>query len=454
VITASNTSTRRPVTRWLVALLLVMHPGRAAWARQAPTIPDTPAGRTLSDFLDAFNTADRAKLDAYVKMHDPTETVDDLATFGAQTGGFTLLSIVASAPDYISFRVRHKADGGEVLGTFVVGHTVPHRVESWTLRTLPAGATIDTTPLDAVSRGKVIDAISAQLTGYYVYPEVAERMVQAIQDHQRQGYYNAVTNGAQFASLLHADLFAVSKDRHVSVDFNPVVVPGRRAGGEAPHAPTPADVERHRLRLEHSNCQFTRVEILPRNIGYLKFNQFMDPEVCGATVTAAMAFIAHTDAVIVDLRENGGGDPAMVQLIASYFFDHSVRLSDLYNRHDGTITQYWTLPFVTGTRILAPLYILTSRHTFSGAEAFSYDMQGLKRATIVGETTGGGAHPVDGMPAGDHFTVGVPFARPINPVTKTDWEGTGVVPDKKMPAAAALDSATKLAEDRLTARQP
>lgn len=202
--------------------------------------------------------------------------------------------------------------------------------------------------------------------------------------------------------------------------------------------------------MERGNCAFSKAERLPGNVGYLKLDAFEDPDICGPVVAAAMTFIAHTDALIFDLRENHGGNPAMVQLITSYLFAEPTHINDMLYQHDGATQQYWTLPSVAGPRYLdKPVYVLTSGQTFSGGEEFTYDLQTQKRATIVGETTGGGAHPVEGMPAGAHFTIAVPVGRPINPVTKKDWEGTGVVPDVKTTAAAALDAARLLAQKKI-----
>ena len=163
-----------------------------------------------------------------------------------------------------------------------------------------------------------------------------------------------------------------------------------------------------------------------------------------------MSFVAHTDAVIFDLRENGGGDPAMVTFIASYLFDKPTHLNDLYNRKEDSTQQFWTLSYVPGERLAKqPVFVLTSKRTFSGAEEFSYNLKNQKRATVVGETTGGGAHPVDGHSVADYFTVMVPFAKAVNPISKTNWEGTGVDPDAKTSAADALSTAQKLAIERI-----
>ncbi|MGP8244666.1 MAG: S41 family peptidase [Bryobacteraceae bacterium] len=103
-----------------------------------------------------------------------------------------------------------------------------------------------------------------------------------------------------------------------------------------------------RAQLERDNCAFERVERLPPNIGYLKFNGFADRQVCGPTATAAMNFLGHVDALIVDLRDNGGGDPRMVAYVSSYLFDKATHLNDLYNRKEDSTTQFWTLPYVSG----------------------------------------------------------------------------------------------------------
>jgi C-terminal processing protease CtpA/Prc len=140
----------------------------------------------------------------------------------------------------------------------------------------------------------------------------------------------------------------------------------------------------------------------------------------------------------------------MIALISSYLFDQPTHLNDIFNRKEDSTTQYWTLPFVPGVRLPdIPAFVLTSKNTFSGAEEFSYNLKNLKRATIIGETTGGGAHPVMRRPIDDRFVIGVPFARAINPISKTNWEGTGVEPDVPTKASEALDIAAKLAASKI-----
>ena len=210
-----------------------------------------------------------------------------------------------------------------------------------------------------------------------------------------------------------------------------------------------------RAHMERRNCGFEKAELLERNIGYLKFDFFGDPSVCGATATAAMGFLANAAALIIDLRENHGGDPAMVAYVASYLFDTRTHLNDLFRRSTNKTTEYWTKPELPGKKLgKTPVYVLTSSGTFSGGEEFVYDLKNLKRATIVGETTGGGAHPTGPHRVDDHFLIAVPGGRPINPVTKTDWEGTGVVPDVKVAADKALETAIERATRQLATSTP
>ena len=408
------------------------------------TIPDTPAARTLRAWLDAFNSGDRAKIEAYIKTYDPQQSVERMMGFHNQTGGFDLLGIETSEPLLIKFRVKEKASPTVGIGSIQLKDAQSGVVDSFSLRAIPPGAVVENVKVDATERQHVIDGIAKNLKESYVYPDLAQKMEDAIRANQKRGEYDAIADPDAFANRLTKDLQGVSHDKHLGVNYSPVKLP---LEGQKPSAEEEA---RFRKMLERTNCAFEKVEVLPRNIGYLKFNAFPDPAICGSTAVAAMNFLAHVDAIIFDLRENGGGDPKMVAMISSYLFDKPTHLNDLYNRKDDFATQYWTLPYVPGATLAdKPAFVLTSKSTFSGAEEFTYNLKNLKRATIVGETTGGGAHPVEGHRIDDHFMIGVPFARAVNPISKKNWEGTGVEPDVPVKASEALEKAEELAKTKL-----
>ncbi len=246
----------------------------------------------------------------------------------------------------------------------------------------------------------------------------------------------------------------MSKDKHLGVRFNPEPFPKDFNRG-----PSEEQLKRMRESAALRNFGFKKVERLGAGgVGLLELEGFMPAEMIGDTAAAAMSFLANNDAVIIDLRKNGGGSPDAVILLCSYFFDEATHLNSIYSRDTDTTRQYWSHPVVPGKKLIGKdVYVLTSNRTFSAAEEFTYNLQSQKRATIVGETTGGGAHPTRGFRVSDHFGVGVPFARSINPVTKTNWEGTGVKPDVAVPADQALltaqlmalkKAATKYADDK------
>src|SRR5215831_9811970 len=421
-------------------------------AAQTPAISDTPAGHTMRAWLESFNSGDRGQIQAYVAKYEPAKSVDGEMGFRNQTGGLELLSIDKSDRLYIEFQVKEKAGPTRAVGKMQVKDADPAGVINFSLRAIPPGLTAAdmNIKIDAATRTRVVDEAAAKLNEFYVFPESAKKMAEEVQSRLKSGAYDAITDGDNFANRLTSDLQAVSHDKHLRLDFSPQVLPKGDPNGNP--APNPAAIAQRRAQLERSNCAFEKVEWLPPNIGYLKFNGFAEPDICGPTVTAAIGFLAHVDALIIDVRDNGGGSPDMVAYICSYLFAERTHLNDLYNRKEDKTTEFWTMD-VPGSRIVGkPVFVLTSQRTFSGGEEFTYNLKNLKRATIIGETTGGGAHPVSGHRINEHFGIGVPFARAINPITHTNWEGTGVEPDVKVPAADALHTAQKLAAEKLAVK--
>ena len=430
--------------RTLLLLLACLGTAQA----QSAKIPDTPAGTALHAWLEAFNAADAVRLEAYAARYrtGPVGPVDATLAFRKQTGGFELLEVSQGEPGQLAFRVKELASPTVAVGKLVMTTDEPPTVKHFVLKAVPPGveASAMLLRIDAATRARLIDAVISQMNENYVFPETAKRVEAALHTRQKAGAYNE-SDADLFAELLTKDLQQLTNDKHLRVNFFPMVLPKEQAQ-RTPDADTP----QMQAWLKRANCGFEKADILPSNIGYLKFNAFFNPVSCGATASAAMGFLENVDALIFDLRDNGGGDPRMVAFLTSYLFNDSTHLDDIYNRKEDSTTQYWTLPYVPGNRLPStPLFVLTSKRTFSGAEEFSYNLKALKRATIVGEVTGGGAHPTMGHRLDDHFQIDVPFARGINPVTKTNWEGSGVEPDVKVDASQALEMATKLATERV-----
>ena len=288
-------------------------------------------------------------------------------------------------------------------------------------------------PVAPEERAALVEAAIATLEQSYVYPEVEERMAGMLR--RRAGEYAAIEGAAPLARKLTEDLQEASRDKHLRV-----------FAGDVPAA-----------RMHHAapaNQGFGKVERFPGNIAYLEVSSFLGRGPDAAQAAAeAMSAVADADALIVDVRRNGGGNPETVAMLSSYLFDAPVHLNSLYWREGNRTDEFWTTRTVKGKRFgqSKPVYVLTSKRTFSGAEEFSYNLKNLKRATLVGETTGGGAHPGAIRRLTDRFSMFVPTGRAVSPVTGTNWEGTGVAPDVAVPAEEALRTALELAA-KATAR--
>jgi hypothetical protein len=308
----------------------------------------------------------------------------------------------------------------------------------------PAVAMATGVPVDAAERHRVINGAVSNLKRYYDHPEIGQKVANVLLAYESRGDDNEATDADTFAVVLNQQMLSVSHDAQLRIRYYVNGVPAEPAG------PTAEALAQYRKMLEENNCFFSKVEVLPHNIGYLKLDSFPDPAICGATAAKAMASLNGTNAIIFDLRDNAGGYPKMVALVAGYLFDRPMHLNDMYDRGENSTVESWTPAPVAGNKLAdKPAYVLTSSTTFSGAEEFSYDLKMLKRATIVGEPTSGRGHIPIGRKINDHFEIRVPDRRSINPISKTDWDGTGVLPDVKVKAADALKTAVKLAKETL-----
>jgi len=297
-----------------------------------------------------------------------------------------------------------------------------------------------TAPVSREEKNAVVERVIEELLSGYVYKEAAERIAAHLRGQLAAGTYDGLDQDEIFAKALTAELRKAGDDQHLEVV-------ARKP--DPPSAPPP-DPNALRDELRFRNFDFARIASLPGNVRYLEINSFPPPEMAGETAVAAMRFLAGGDAIIIDLRRNGGGTGEMVALLSTYFFEQRTPLTRTFRRVEDQTTEDRTLPFVPGPRIpTADLFILTSRATFSAAEAFAFGLQQIKRATIVGEVTRGGANAGRYRPATERFRVFVPNAHATSAATGRTWDKVGIEPDLKTAASSALDAAHQEALSRL-----
>jgi hypothetical protein len=304
------------------------------------------------------------------------------------------------------------------------------------IASIPAKA--DGAPLSQNTREGVINSALRKIREGYIFPEKINEIEPKIRGELRSGRYDNISD-EEFAGRLTKDLQSAAHDLHFEIEFSPTPVPT---------GPPPEPSRAERLaKGRQQNYGFQKAEVLEGNVGYLKINGFYPAESAGETVESAMNFVAHTRALILDLRDNGGGRPDTVALLASYFFEGAPKsLTGIYWKTSDRVIESYTLPSVAGKKYLdRPVFILTSKSTISAGEAFCYDMKALKRATLVGETTAGAANPGGMKQLDDHFSMFLPTGKAVNPITHSNWESTGVSPDIATAAATALDTAYKKA---------
>jgi hypothetical protein len=280
------------------------------------------------------------------------------------------------------------------------------------------------------TRTAIVDKVSDILAKNYLFPEKGKKMGAFIREKLKNGDYDKITDMNKLAEQLTFDLLDFSKDRHLTVIYSPGKVADLKKEESHPSEEELEEIRKRRYEKQRrSNFGFRKLEILKGNIGYLDLRSFRDTD--------------DADAIIIDLRNNHGGTASMYLLLTSYFFNsEAVHLGDIYSRRTNTTRQFWTSPYVPGKRLPnMDLYILTSRRTFSAAEEFTYDLKHLNRATIIGESTGGGAHMVTRMIVNDYIYMFVPITGAINPRTKTNWEAVGVKPHISIPEEKAFQVA-------------
>ena len=290
---------------------------------------------------------------------------------------------------------------------------------------------------DRAYKKSILQRVDSLIENKYVIAEKAKVFADEFRQRCAAGVYDSLVDARAFGERVTADLQTITHDNHNTFRTIESSDVGEKAESNLRHP-----VRYYRIRMkEHTG--FTKLEWIDGRIGYLELRRFNLLSEAKEMLGVAMKFLAGANAIIVDLRENGGGSG---DYLSSYFLPHPTQLTGSYYREGNELQESWTSRNIEGERMLdVPLFVLTSKKTFSAAESFAYDMKVRKRATLVGDSTKGGAHDVGYFKIDDQFEMYLSIGRGVNPVTNTNWEGIGVVPDIFVPASAALDTAIVLA---------
>jgi C-terminal processing protease CtpA/Prc len=292
----------------------------------------------------------------------------------------------------------------------------------------------------------VTDRVAELIREHYVFPEVGEQVADRLLAAQANGRYDNLAEPKDLAERVTADLQVGNDDKHLRLLHH--------VDELFEEEDDPAEEAAWVRHVEQTAAGMARAERLAGNIGVLAIKPTIyHPQYAGAAAAGAMSLLWATDALLLDLRGCRGGSPEMVAVLCSYLLgDEPVHLNDLVTPSTGTIRQYWTVP-VPGPRFggTKPIWVLTSSLTFSAAEELTYNLQQLGRATIIGERTRGGAHPREGFTVHPHIEASVPIQRALNPISGTNWEGTGVAPEVEIPASEAFEEAYRRALEQVLA---
>ena len=302
--------------------------------------------------------------------------------------------------------------------------------------------------IDGVKKKNLLQSIYKVIADNYVFPDKGTAMINNLKKQMAGGTYDVIINPNEFAAAVTRDIKSIYSDKHIRITYDPKLqkdivafTSSKKGAAQVNYNDSLHDVKQ--------NFYFRKVEIFPSNIGYIEFTSFAKPNASvSKTINAVMQFVSHTDALIIDLRNNFGGNGLMANEILSYFFRSRTFTGRSFNK----IENKWNDEFienkssVTGGLVLnVPIYILTSARTYSSAEGFAYTLQNLKNAIIIGDTTRGGAHLTRSFSLGDGFVAFIPYLRTENAKTKTNWEGIGVIPQVTIDESQALMTAKKMA---------
>lgn len=297
--------------------------------------------------------------------------------------------------------------------------------------------------LSAEQKKQTVYSTLEILKAKYVSSDILPELDRTITQNYLNGKYDTISTGNEFAFQLTQDLQKISKDQHLKVLYNENK---KVAEQGAQQQDLPKNQWLEKLMIEN-NYGIKEKAILDGNIGYINIPVFGPLRECADTLIAAMNYVKNTNALIIDLRDcRGSLDENTIPFIISYFFKDPVHIDNFYTRETNTTKQFWTYGYVPGTLYLdKPIYVLTSGKTFSGGEAFAYHLQQLKRGIIIGEVTRGGANPSELQKINSNFSITVPYAASISPISQTNWENIGVKPNIEVKSILAFYEANSLA---------
>jgi hypothetical protein len=304
-------------------------------------------------------------------------------------------------------------------------------------------------PLTAADRQAVLLKSAELIEARYVMEDAARTLAEGLRRDAASDRWRDTPDPEAFAAAITAHLRSTADDGHLGLSYRAEPLAEEVEAAER----TFTTEEMDRWYGPHLNYGFEQVRRFDGNIGYLDLRVFAPTSTAGDVAAAVMTTLAQSAALIIDLRQNGGGHGDMAHLLAAYLLEESKPMSGSYDRPSGRREWALTPAWVAGRRYGArrPVYLLTSSRTFSAAEGFAYDLQALRRVTVVGERSGGGAHPFKYRRVHPHFVLSLAEGRSINPITGGNWQGTGVVPDVEVPADRALDTALTLAREAVVA---
>jgi hypothetical protein len=304
-------------------------------------------------------------------------------------------------------------------------------------------------PMERAEITEIVHRGGDLVAEHYVFADVGARVRDLLADRSAAGAYWALVDPQALAGVVTEDLQSVNGDLHLRLKHHPEPIADPQV-----EADWRAETAREAARALGG---VARIDRMSGNVVHLALAPVLYPvEMVGDTLTAALHVVAGADALLLDLRDNLGGDPRTVALVCGHLLDEQTHLVTMQQRDPEQTRQSWSPAWVPGPRFgpTKPVYVLVGPRTFSGAEELAYDIQVLGRGTVVGERTRGGAHPRDGYRLHPHLELTVPVARAVSAVTGTNWEGTGITPDVQVPAPEALDTAHRLALDALAAQDP